>query len=1282
MQMCVTSGRPDGAKSYSRHSAIFCISSLWLSIQIATLTTIRTEATQHIHFTVEEEVPPGFLVGLLYKQLHDDILTGPGNLLFRVIQQGQARLFTVGSKDGRIKVAQRIDREAICPHSEVGTMTTRAAAECELTFPVNLLRLVNSTTDLLDVLRIFILVNDINDHPCHFVPSDEQILYLPEDAQIFSSMSLYQPSDLDTGPGNGIARSSIMMTLLNPTTPAKGSSWFDLKITEQESLTKPFSLSLVLITPLDYEMYTRYVLRIEAQGGMNMTCSLMVTVLVTDANDNSPKFSRKNYTVHISENTDITFPIFTVSATDNDAGPYFSQMQYDFDTATPTMVRSNFRINKKNGSIFLKGPISHQHQSSYNIPLVVRNFKRSQTQHMVDLPDNQFADRAQLTVNLTRMNHRPPTISVYTPEGRSVISIPEHTVDIPFDFAVVTVTTDDAQFSESIDCMLNQPGVEQFALTQIGASSSDAQLLSGGDSDFEMIYKLSALAAFDRETTSTLHITISCWSKNVNFEHLVEVKIADKNDHPPEFDKTNWRFMVSEDSDPERYKREYIIGQVVATDADDGVNAQITYKIGDESSNMHFTVNNLTGVISSKGVLDREAKDYHQFTIVAIDGGDPPLTANTVVEVIVQDYNDEIPIFGKTYYIFHIVENNMHGEFVGSLTATDMDKGGNSALKFQMEYFRSGVHSIGTSVNNSSRVTNLPFELVQRFDILHNFYEVRIYARAIIDREEVSHTYVGMPMSEYFINGALPTQQLDEQVMVGFKFWIIATDDGIPHQSSQAIVHVIIDDLNDRAPTFQWPTNNSTLIKVSYLEKVGYVICQVRAVDPDEGSNGTVRYKLERITLINQSLTVNQQFDRSDFISANKLTTDSQTRRTDDGGSFAIQDTSGTIYLASRLKLADVGKLFAIDLIAHDLGTPTTQRTSATFFVHIDTSAPIGDMNNDYQVIMHEQTPRYPSNNNESQLNFYIIVAIIFVAFFISAILIAAVGIALRRIKKSGPQLQAAAKTYPTVDSQEKHSPYFDQKSTQCCREAQIKPTKTLDNQTRCGLDSFTPIPTTTQCTIGSFETPQKPSETSSSITETVRPNLLKTSCYKSDHGAHLKLENMVNKTTVQLVNTSCQNKPIFLYPSESFPMENLADATEAGLSKQSWLPLKLPAGYSQPVALLDYNHATEMQHLCAHSKHTMKRNCFGSVDKDSGNGDSLETMVVPVLSVQKSIWLPSPASLSLESDGNENTVFNHQGYTNALQHPAFTVPLVHVCTPLSGVNETDYNGTSRTHLE
>uniref|UniRef100_A0A8C3YWE4 Cadherin domain-containing protein n=1 Tax=Catagonus wagneri TaxID=51154 RepID=A0A8C3YWE4_9CETA len=88
--------------------------------------------------------------------------------------------------------------------------------------------------------------------------------------------------------------------------------------------------------------------------------------------------------------------------------------------------------------------------------------------------------------------------------------------------------------------------------------------------------------------------------------------------------------------------------------------------------------------------LDREEQPSHRLILTAFDGGDPPRSATTQIEVFVKDNNDNPPVFSKDEYRISVSENVPPGSSVLLVTATDKDEGVNAEIYY---YFRSTAQS-------------------------------------------------------------------------------------------------------------------------------------------------------------------------------------------------------------------------------------------------------------------------------------------------------------------------------------------------------------------------------------------------------------------------------------------------------------------------------------------------------------------------------------------------------------------------------------------------------------
>ena len=62
--------------------------------------------------------------------------------------------------------------------------------------------------------------------------------------------------------------------------------------------------------------------------------------------------------------------------------------------------------------------------------------------------------------------------------------------------------------------------------------------------------------------------------------------------------------------------------------------------------------------------LNREDSAIYVMTLIARDGGDPPLADSVQIEVEVQDVNDIAPVFSINEYQFELFEGTVYTNFV------------------------------------------------------------------------------------------------------------------------------------------------------------------------------------------------------------------------------------------------------------------------------------------------------------------------------------------------------------------------------------------------------------------------------------------------------------------------------------------------------------------------------------------------------------------------------------------------------------------------------------------
>ncbi|XP_068447232.1 protocadherin alpha-8-like [Clinocottus analis] len=283
-------------------------------------------------------------------------------------------------------------------------------------------------------------------------------------------------------------------------------------------------------------------------------------------------------------------------------------------------------------------------------------------------------------------------------------------------------------------------------------------------------------------------------------ECRVIIQIKDVNDNPPEIDVTSLSNIVSEDSKPGT-----VISLLSAVDKDDGVNGKIITSI---TSEVPFELKpsykeNIYSIVT-KGFLDREKVSHYEISIKATDCGEPPLSTVKTLRILISDVNDNRPQFDQNPLQFYLIENNVAGKSIFSVSATDEDVNDNAAISF---------HVIrGATENDITSFLNINSE-----------------------------------------NGdILALKSFDFETLKTFQFQVVATDSGTPSLSSNVTVNVFILDQNDNAPVILYPvSSNGSAEGVEEIPRnvnAGHLVTKVRAYDADIGYNGWLLFSLQELT--------------------------------------------------------------------------------------------------------------------------------------------------------------------------------------------------------------------------------------------------------------------------------------------------------------------------------------------------------------------------------------------------------------------------------------------------
>ncbi|XP_056152138.1 protocadherin beta-7-like [Lampris incognitus] len=265
---------------------------------------------------------------------------------------------------------------------------------------------------------------------------------------------------------------------------------------------------------------------------------------------------------------------------------------------------------------------------------------------------------------------------------------------------------------------------------------------------------------------------------------VIQVTVLDANDNAPVFSQA-----VYEASLPENSPLGTTVVKVSATDADEGVNGEVTYEFSgltDMAKNM-FSLNKQTGEILVHGSIDYEEESKFE---ILIEGKDTyGLSSETKVVIDITDVNDNTPVINLKSLANSLPENAPPGTEVGIINVQDRDSENNQQVRCSIRQ-------------------NVPFKLVPS---IKNYYSL------------------------------VTTSPLDRELVSDYNITITATDEGSPPLSSSKSVHLSVADVNDNPPVFEEQSYNAY---VTENNKPGSTLCSVSALDPDWRQNGTVIYSL------------------------------------------------------------------------------------------------------------------------------------------------------------------------------------------------------------------------------------------------------------------------------------------------------------------------------------------------------------------------------------------------------------------------------------------------------
>ncbi|KAG7314164.1 hypothetical protein KOW79_022660 [Hemibagrus wyckioides] len=812
--------------------------------------------------------------------------------------------FSIDSQSGRISTATKLDREL--QHS----FTLRVQAE-DAGIPA-----LSSTT------MVLCSVLDDNDNPPEFSQSFLHIV-IPENLPL------------------GVIHTAVTF---DPDSGINGTVFYAIENTFGDFFIDTETGAVSTTNSLDREKRSNYTLLIKAadQGSAPLTSIATLSISLSDENDNSPAFEQTSYHAIVSEDLPPGSEIIRLTARDPDVGQNaevtFSLIDDDSGT---------FSVDSSTGAVLLTKPLDREIQSQYNLRAVAtdgcsqgpRSSVVTVSVEVGDVNDNMphcINDPIRASFS-AEYNQTVAVVTAHDPDrgenGTVVFRLMNEDEKFQIDqltgvvqakspmksnvpgtkvlkvwatdlgspaltstcLVIITLNGDEPllQFTEKhyeVSLPENSPTgswvgnivAHDQSATEITVkysvfSGNENRAFSMDANTGDITVRDQLLLDFERERE--IHLVVLAENGHHSSHARVTVTLQDLNDNAPVFKQSYYRTAVWEGQIPNTY-----VMQVLAVDADSGVNGQIDYSIVDGNQNNVFIIDSVRGILATSAVLDREIISSYKLIVEAKDRGNPALMETCTVQVQVVDVNDNRPVI-RVVEPLEVPENYPPGHIIFQVMASDADldpsityslsqteeanesfaidsySGIITSIK-SLDYEKQNMHILNIVASDSVHLTEAQIT-IKVLDVNDNapvfsqeFYQVLlpeltpadvfVLAVSATDRDsglngKISYRLLSSTKDGFYIsqvNGSIYTSKPLKYAAGSsiIRLLVEARDGGDPGLSSVTSVDIDVQDSNDHAPFFQHST-----YKVSVCEdtSVGSVLLNLLAHDQDYSEENT-----------------------------------------------------------------------------------------------------------------------------------------------------------------------------------------------------------------------------------------------------------------------------------------------------------------------------------------------------------------------------------------------------------------------------------------------------------
>ena len=476
----------------------------------------------------------------------------------------------------------------------------------------------------------------------------------------------------------------------------------------------------------------------------SLTSVSFLLVLLEDDGLGGPRFISNHFSYTLKENIPENTTVANLSSL---VTTFYTDIQQNLEFFLTNGGEDIFEVDD-NGVLLVIGSLDYENRTGYLISVLVKDADD------IDLPGSM----ATINITVIDVNDNAPVITA----DRENVTI---SAASQVGSVIVNLQVTDVDSNKNAEVTLSLSG-DTYAFILV---DNEVRLNKTLDLEEEAVYKLTVIATDNGlpSLSSSLQIIITINSLVI------------------EFDRSAYAGNIFENTPPGT--------AVINVTATVNMPFEIHYQFSESTEEKYgnlFSINNMTGIVSTAASLDFEEEEYFVLTVkaLAVVSDKRLVVTSTNITITVLDVNDNGPYFIDDQFDFELQENFTVGETIVNLTTLIKDD-----------------DSLSPDVT---------------FMFLNN---VTVFGITGDD--------------ELYVNN-----QLDYEAVTSYHLVILVRDlENANLPSNSSIFNITVTDINDNIPSI---TASNSTVTISSATKVGTVISQVFTSDSDSGNNGIVDLSL------------------------------------------------------------------------------------------------------------------------------------------------------------------------------------------------------------------------------------------------------------------------------------------------------------------------------------------------------------------------------------------------------------------------------------------------------